>query len=604
MTTREIGFDNEGLRKAQLQLANVISERRGQIQQLRKYADEYREIKSTLLDLPKRTRYSVMVPLSSVAFMPGRLVHTNEVMCLLGENIFAERTAAQAADIAQRRLEFVESQIKEGEAAVRELQKRIERAGQALAASKELNPDGAVEIREEYVSDEEGEEMARGGTAPAGAKAAAPAAAPAERKFTPTVPVRPAGAAKAGRGAGADAGAGAVPPASGEKASQKDAVSKEPTPGEADRALAGPEGAPGPHQAGQAPKGTGKGKGKGAGKGGEGKGGAMKPAEAPRPVLGDVKEREEAPRPMAGDGRAPLIGAGAWDAEWEARMKLLEELEAAEEEEEQQERLRKAEEKAKAREKAAKAKEAARPGAAARIPEPGQRRGEAEDESEEEEEEEGEEEEEDSWSSWRRRMMEEAEEEDEEDEDDEDEDEDGGGARGTGLDEAARAAAAAAAGPGVGGAAAAGEGPAPTPRRKSVQWAEELEAPPRGPPPPLPLAPLLPRHRLRSPTLERSSSASWAGAPAQGRSGRGGAGGGAEGRAAAAAELARAAAAGGGAAGARAGAAAALAPGPGARARRRLRSRRRAGGPASAPAPAASPAKPVSKFMQARRGGQ
>ena len=36
--------------------------------------------------------------------MPGKLIHTNEIMVLLGDNWFAERSASQAAEIAKRRL--------------------------------------------------------------------------------------------------------------------------------------------------------------------------------------------------------------------------------------------------------------------------------------------------------------------------------------------------------------------------------------------------------------------------------------------------------------------------------------------------------------------
>lgn len=43
------------------------------------------------------------MPFGSVAFMPGKLVHTNEIMVLLGDNWFAERSASQALEIVARR---------------------------------------------------------------------------------------------------------------------------------------------------------------------------------------------------------------------------------------------------------------------------------------------------------------------------------------------------------------------------------------------------------------------------------------------------------------------------------------------------------------------
>ena len=45
-----------------------------------------------------------MVPIGSLAFMPGRLIHTNEIMVLLGDNWFTERSAKQAAQIVTRRI--------------------------------------------------------------------------------------------------------------------------------------------------------------------------------------------------------------------------------------------------------------------------------------------------------------------------------------------------------------------------------------------------------------------------------------------------------------------------------------------------------------------
>ena len=44
------------------------------------------------------------VPFGKKAFMPGQLIHTNEILVLLGDNWFAERSAKQAGDIVERRI--------------------------------------------------------------------------------------------------------------------------------------------------------------------------------------------------------------------------------------------------------------------------------------------------------------------------------------------------------------------------------------------------------------------------------------------------------------------------------------------------------------------
>ena len=49
------------------------------------------------------THNHFQVPIGSVAFMPGKLVHTNEITVLLGDNWFAERSASQALKIVERR---------------------------------------------------------------------------------------------------------------------------------------------------------------------------------------------------------------------------------------------------------------------------------------------------------------------------------------------------------------------------------------------------------------------------------------------------------------------------------------------------------------------
>lgn len=43
-----------------------------------------------------KTTHEVMVPFTKKAFMPGHLVHTNEILVLLGDNWFVERSAKQA----------------------------------------------------------------------------------------------------------------------------------------------------------------------------------------------------------------------------------------------------------------------------------------------------------------------------------------------------------------------------------------------------------------------------------------------------------------------------------------------------------------------------
>lgn len=86
-----------------------------EITKLQKFRKDYEHLLNILRTLPDKTSYEVMVPFGSLAFMPGRLLHTNEILVLLGDNWFAERSAKQAAEIVQRRLKDCDEKIKRAE---------------------------------------------------------------------------------------------------------------------------------------------------------------------------------------------------------------------------------------------------------------------------------------------------------------------------------------------------------------------------------------------------------------------------------------------------------------------------------------------------------
>lgn len=126
-----------------------------EVARLRRLRAEYEQLQVTLRDLPSRVEHDVMVPLCKNAFMPGKLRHTNEILVLLGDNIFAERSASQAAEIAARRVAHVERKLSaaEHEAAMLE-QKHGKALNVQLAAEEQMNED-LVDIREPYESEED-----------------------------------------------------------------------------------------------------------------------------------------------------------------------------------------------------------------------------------------------------------------------------------------------------------------------------------------------------------------------------------------------------------------------------------------------------------------
>jgi hypothetical protein len=65
-----------------------------------------------------------MVPIGPLAFVPGHLIHTNEITVLLGDSYFAERSAEQASGIISRRKDFIQKLVKKSEAEEKKLSAR------------------------------------------------------------------------------------------------------------------------------------------------------------------------------------------------------------------------------------------------------------------------------------------------------------------------------------------------------------------------------------------------------------------------------------------------------------------------------------------------
>mmetsp|Transcript_1168 Transcript_1168/g.3621 ORF Transcript_1168/g.3621 Transcript_1168/m.3621 type:complete len:353 (-) Transcript_1168:164-1222(-) len=73
----------------------------------------YESLVTTLEMFQHRRTVPGLLPFGPRAMIPGKLVHTNEVMVLLGESYFAEISSREAIEIARRRIEMIEQQIKE-----------------------------------------------------------------------------------------------------------------------------------------------------------------------------------------------------------------------------------------------------------------------------------------------------------------------------------------------------------------------------------------------------------------------------------------------------------------------------------------------------------
>jgi prefoldin alpha subunit len=74
---------------------------------------DYSELKTTLQNLPSKTKHQIMVPLGKMGFIPGYLHRTNEVLCQLGDEYYAEQSASEACEIIDRRLAYLEQNMNE-----------------------------------------------------------------------------------------------------------------------------------------------------------------------------------------------------------------------------------------------------------------------------------------------------------------------------------------------------------------------------------------------------------------------------------------------------------------------------------------------------------
>ncbi len=157
------------------QMAGLTAAKEAALLELRRQKEDVAGTLDLLPSLPSKTRHQVMVPLGGgglpsgagagggplLAFQEGELVHTNEVFVRLGEEALVERTPEQAAGILKRRAASLEAAIGEAEKEVQSMRSSLALAAELYGqrANNEAGGDNIIDIREDYVSDDEGEGM-------------------------------------------------------------------------------------------------------------------------------------------------------------------------------------------------------------------------------------------------------------------------------------------------------------------------------------------------------------------------------------------------------------------------------------------------------------
>ncbi|XP_010923721.1 uncharacterized protein [Elaeis guineensis] len=149
ITSLDSLFSPEEAWKAARRVEDAIADRRKELDRLRGFLSDNSALIHLVRKLPDELSHDIMVPFGSAAFSPGRLIHTNEFLVLLGEGYYADRTAKQTIEILQRRGKALEAQVDSLKATMLDLQLESKFFNSTAAEAAE----GLVEIREEYVED-------------------------------------------------------------------------------------------------------------------------------------------------------------------------------------------------------------------------------------------------------------------------------------------------------------------------------------------------------------------------------------------------------------------------------------------------------------------
>ncbi|XP_062356063.1 unconventional prefoldin RPB5 interactor 1 [Cinclus cinclus] len=129
----------------------VVTGCQEKIQHWKKVESDYEALQERLQTLPDKLSYDIMVPLGPLAFMPGKLVHTNEITVLLGDNWFSKCSAKQAIELVEHRKKHVRKALDDLQKVMKNFESRAE-----FTEDLQKMSDAAgeyVDIREEIEDD-------------------------------------------------------------------------------------------------------------------------------------------------------------------------------------------------------------------------------------------------------------------------------------------------------------------------------------------------------------------------------------------------------------------------------------------------------------------
>ncbi|KAM0856790.1 hypothetical protein ACQ4PT_048861 [Festuca glaucescens] len=144
-------FSPDDTRRAVSRVAQAVADRCAELARVQGFSADNAALVSLVQRLPDELSHEIMVPFGGAAFFPGSLIHTNQLLVLLGDGYYADRSAKQTTEILHRRGMELEAQMEAIKATISDLEAEAKFFESTAAEASE----GLVEIREEY--DEEAE---------------------------------------------------------------------------------------------------------------------------------------------------------------------------------------------------------------------------------------------------------------------------------------------------------------------------------------------------------------------------------------------------------------------------------------------------------------
>ncbi|KAH9326166.1 hypothetical protein KI387_006344, partial [Taxus chinensis] len=140
-------FPVEEAQKAAKFVDESLETSRQELHKLEEFVQDNRKLMKLVQKLPDEMSHDIMVPFGKAAFFPGRMIHTNEFVVLLGDGYYAERTAKQTLEVLRRRTSVLESKIEDIKTVMEDLHAEASFFTNTAAEAAA----GVMEIREDYV---------------------------------------------------------------------------------------------------------------------------------------------------------------------------------------------------------------------------------------------------------------------------------------------------------------------------------------------------------------------------------------------------------------------------------------------------------------------